>query len=154
MYGPTYSLQSTDVISLSLDECTSFTHVSWRHRLALFWVMHLVICHLFVTSQIRDGIYIVTSPYMCCNNPVWIKQSHKSRKALDKHPTLHDFVTEMCTHVHICVTKPCIMGYWTGVCEMDLLRWVHWGLLHVFDKSTCHIYRVYCRDLLPLVNAA
>ena len=29
-------------------------------------------------------------------------------------PTMHHFVTEMCTHVHISVTKWCIVGYWTG----------------------------------------
>ena len=30
-------------------------------------------------------------------------QSHKSHNALDKYPTMHHFVTEMCTHVHISV---------------------------------------------------
>ena len=29
---------------------------------------------------------------------------------------MHHFVTEMCTHVHISVTKWCIPGYGTGVC--------------------------------------
>ena len=30
---------------------------------------------------------------------------------LDKYPTVHHFVTEMCTRVHISVTKWCIVGY-------------------------------------------
>ena len=36
---------------------------------------------------------------------------HKSHKASDKYPPMHHFVTEMCTHVHISVTKWCIVGY-------------------------------------------
>ena len=44
----------------------------------------------------------------------WIDQSHKSHNALDKYPTMHHFVTEMCTHVHISATKCCIVGYGTG----------------------------------------
>ena len=40
--------------------------------------------------------------------------SHKSHIALEKYPTMHHFVTEMCTHVHISATKLCIVGYGTG----------------------------------------
>ena len=42
-----------------------------------------------------------------CNSPI-------SQNAPDKHSTIHRFVTEMCTHVHISVTKWCIVGYGTG----------------------------------------
>ena len=35
--------------------------------------------------------------------------------ASDKYPTMDHFVTEMCTHGHISVTKWCIVGYRTGV---------------------------------------
>ena len=44
--------------------------------------------------------------------------------ASDKYPTMHPFVTEMCTHVHISVTKWCIvyMGLvHCGICASDLL---------------------------------
>ena len=34
-----------------------------------------------------------------------IDTSHIAHKALDKYPTIHHFVTEMCTHVHISATK-------------------------------------------------
>ena len=44
-----------------------------------------------------------------------IDPSHKSHNASDKYPTMHHFVTEMCTYVHISVTKWCIMGYRTVV---------------------------------------
>ena len=40
--------------------------------------------------------------------------SHKSHNASDNYPTVHHFVTEMCTRVHISVTKWCIVGYGTG----------------------------------------
>ena len=38
---------------------------------------------------------------------------HKSQNASVAYPTMHYFVTEMCTHVHISVTKCCIVGYAT-----------------------------------------
>ena len=41
-----------------------------------------------------------------------IDQSHKSHNAPVPYPKMHHFVTEMCTHVHISVTKWCIVGYW------------------------------------------
>ena len=49
--------------------------------------------------------------------------SHKSHNASDKYPTMHHFVTEMCTHVHISVTEWCIVGL------------VHYGIYEV-DKLT------------------
>ena len=42
---------------------------------------------------------------------VSIDQSHKSHNAPVPYPTMHHFVTEMCTRVHISVTKWCIVGY-------------------------------------------
>ena len=38
-------------------------------------------------------------------------QSHKSHNSSNKYPTIHHFVTEMCTHAHISATKYCIVGY-------------------------------------------
>ena len=40
-----------------------------------------------------------------------IDPSHKSNNTPVPYPTVHHFVTEMCTCVHISVTKWCIMGY-------------------------------------------
>ena len=58
--------------------------------------------------------------------------SHNSHNASNKYPTMHHFVTEMCTHVHISVTKWCIVEYGTdalwdmglvncGICATGLL---------------------------------
>ena len=44
-------------------------------------------------------------------NFIAIDPSHKSHNASHKYPIMHHFVTEMCTHVHISVTKCCIVGY-------------------------------------------
>ena len=41
--------------------------------------------------------------------------SHKSCNAPGEYPTMHHFVTERCTYVHISVTKWRIMGYGIGV---------------------------------------
>ena len=43
-----------------------------------------------------------------------INPPHKSHNAPDKYPTMRHFVAEMCTCVHISVTKWCIVGYETG----------------------------------------
>ena len=54
-----------------------------------------------------------------------IDPSHKSYNALDKYPTMYHFVTEICTHVDIFVTKWCIMEYMDlvhcGICATSLL---------------------------------
>ena len=44
-------------------------------------------------------------------NGMQIDQSHKPHNASVPYPIMHHFVTEMCTCVHISVTKWCILGY-------------------------------------------
>ena len=52
------------------------------------------------------------NPFSCIKGFVfWLDPSHKSQNASMPYPTMHHFVTEMCTHVHISVTKWCIVGY-------------------------------------------
>ena len=51
-----------------------------------------------------------------------IDPSHKAHNASD-YPTMHHFVTEMCTHVHISVTKCCIMGYGTAKISSSMKAW-------------------------------
>ena len=52
--------------------------------------------------------------------------SHKSHDAWDKYSTMHHFVIEMCTRVHISVTKCCTVGWGTGVswdlCNRSIVR--------------------------------
>ena len=40
--------------------------------------------------------------------------SHRSHNALVKYPTMHYYVIEICTHVHISVVIWCTEGYGTG----------------------------------------
>ena len=63
--------------------------------------------------------------HMISNCNAVIDKSHKSSNAPVKYPTMHHFVTEMCTRVHISVTKN--VALWdmallhSGICEVGLL---------------------------------
>ena len=59
------------------------------------------------------GTFKLLSCYLI-KNICSMEPSHKSHNASDEYPTMHHFVTEMCTRVHISVTKWCIVGYWTN----------------------------------------
>ena len=50
---------------------------------------------------------------------------YKSHNAPVTYPTMHHFGTEMCTCMHISVTKQCIVGYFLmhcGICEIGLYQ--------------------------------
>ena len=69
---------------------------------------------------------------------------YKSHNAHVLYPTMHHFVTEMCTRMHISVTESCIVGYGTGAlwgahlcnrlvhcgiwdwCIVGFVRWVYY----------------------------
>ena len=65
-----------------------------------------------LTSQLRSAARL----WHLLNS---IDLSHRSHTLSDKYRTMHHFVTEMCTHVHICVTKQYIFALW----DMGLLYW-------------------------------
>ena len=66
--------------------------------------------------------------------------SHKSHNAPNKYPTMHYFVTEMCTCVHISVTNWCIVGYGT-VASWDLIQYIEITYLQYhFISNTEHKY--------------
>ena len=50
---------------------------------------------------------------------------HKSHNAIVPYPTMQHFVT----HVHISVTKQCILGYF--LCILGLVKWVHYPTTEV-----------------------
>ena len=66
------------------------------------------------TAKIAQLSIFLTTSYECSVN-IAIDPSHKSNNVLDKYPTMHQYVTEMYTCVHISVTKWCILGYGTDV---------------------------------------
>ena len=54
---------------------------------------------------------------MCLSNKLHlcpIGSSHKSHNASDKYPTMHHFVTDMCTHVYISLAPWHTLGYGTS----------------------------------------
>ena len=73
--------------------------------------------HLYA-PRMYSGVSASASPTITTSKD----PSHNLHNALDKYPTMHNFVTEMrahvhislCTHVHISVTEQCIVGYGTG----------------------------------------
>ena len=76
-------------------------------------VRHHVIGLILMTDLKRHE----TPPDQFVVRKMALGQSHKSHKchnALDKYPITHHSVTDIYTHVHISVTKWCIMRYETG----------------------------------------
>ena len=66
--------------------------------------------------------------------------SHISHNAPNKYPTMHHFVTEMCTCVHISFTNWCIVGYGT-VASWDLIQYIEITYLQYhFISNTEHKY--------------
>ena len=70
-----------------------------------------------------------------------VNMSYESHNASSPYPTMHHFVAEMCTCVHISVTKWCIVGY-----MFDAL----WDLWHgsnvsISEKISHVIVRQYCK---------
>ena len=82
------------------------------------------------------------------NDVVIIDPSKKSHNASDKYLTMHHFVTEMCTYVHISVTKWCIVGHGTSalwdLCNRLVVlmqQLTHWGQVthtHQGSGSSLH----------------
>ena len=83
-----------------------------------------------------------------------IAQSHKSHNASDKYPTMHHFVTQMCTHS---VKKSCIVGYGTVAlwdCEFGLsfpLQCVTHAVVNTRGLYRCSENDVV-RSLLPMLT--
>ena len=55
-----------------------------------------------------------------------IDPSHKSHNALGKYLTMHHFVTEMYTQVHICYNNVALWDVWDW-CIVGFVRWVYWA---------------------------
>ena len=79
------------------------------------YIVQLLICSLVLFSFFWY-IYLCYQSYHHWRHEGWhrIDQSHTSHNAPIPYPTMHHFVTEMCTCVHISVTKWCIVGYLSG----------------------------------------
>ena len=88
--------------------------LAWLPRIHRNWP-NGVFSQVGKVAEAGDEIYIT-----------WIDLLQKSHNAPVPYPTMHHFVTEMCTCVHISVTNWCIVGY-----LLDAL-WDLWdGSIHV-----------------------
>ena len=85
-------------------------------------------CGFIISSVDRFASYGVV-------NFPGIVPSHRSHDASDKYPKMHHFVAEMCTHVHISVTKCFIAGYVT-----DAL-WDLWDCSILRQSYGCSSFR-------------
>ena len=89
------------------------TFCTWSFLTAFPWNKNLYrISFKFVPTVLTESVLVQVIAW--CGTG--IDTSHKSHNALDKHPTMHHFVTERCTqHVHISVTKWYSVRYGTDV---------------------------------------
>ena len=51
-----------------------------------------------------------------------------------KYPTMYHFGTEMCTHVHISITKWCIVGLWDW-CIVGFVRLAYWNVAQEYNHK-------------------
>ena len=130
----------------------------WMERITiiypLLWL--LIVVWLFMTKIHKShAIYLFYVPFsfiMWSNKKAIrsdvhtssvthaIDQSHKSLNVPILYPTMHHFVTEMCTCVHISITKWCIVEYWSGALK-DLWAGsvsngkLYWTLVNAFPRN-------------------
>ena len=85
------------------------------------YIRDLTVLHFHHINFWKNVILLPQYPYidMPSSDALSIDLSHKSHNTLDKYHTMHHFVTEMCTHVHISVTNGALWdmglvhcGYW------------------------------------------
>ena len=116
-------------------------------------------CCRQATSHYLNQCWNISMPTYGVTRPQWVNTLrpdqkwlpidlfHKSHNASDKYRTMQHFATEMCTHVHIFVTKCCIMAYgthafrdlWNGsICWLFLkCLFVFFFNFHFFEACCC-----------------
>ena len=90
---------------------------------------------------------------------------HKSHSALNKYPTMYDFVTEMCTHAHFCYKMVyCGIQVHCGICATHLFNKLSHGISsscksthlkisgyeteHILQPRVLHGGHVFCVDAM------
>ena len=101
---------------------------------------------LVITKKTIQGIQKIWKYIHLWPPILWIDPSPKYHNALVLYPTMHHFITEMYTCVHISLTKWCIAEYvW---CIVGYVRWVFWRFL-------CHsfIYKQFPSILVLIIDS-
>ena len=73
----------------------------------------LPVLKILITKMGLKITHLQIHPYIPVTNELWV-DFNKSHNAPVSCLTMHHFVTEMCTHVHISVTQWCIVRHETG----------------------------------------
>ena len=118
------------------------------------------LAHSAVLLGLGHGAVGYVEQWITHSSPMWclcwvqIDPTHKPHSAPVSYPTMHHFVTEMCTHVHISVTKWCIVGYGTGVLWDLCYRSVTWTFVTmVLCGIVCEIRSLLTHWLLGNFNS-
>ena len=113
---------------VAFEKQCKFLPITWSQNANVSEAFH----NLYLVQLITKGRFQPIDP------------SHKSHNALDTYPLMHHFVTEICTHVHISVTKWWIVWYGTGAlwdfCNRSIADVVSYptnsGIWHIPDTAT------------------
>ena len=111
-----HSVSFLMMVNLQMHRC--FTQPQWVKMIICsqhwtYWWTSTATC-LDICRHMDDQVWIHSDNYRTSTPMVkmlTIDLLHKSHNTPVLDPTMHHFVTEMCTCVHISVTKWCIVGY-------------------------------------------
>ena len=87
--------------------------ITWNNDQQVLWRNMASLHHELITKWDIKQRWLWCYMTLLCPNGLSgvIDPFHKSQNASVLYPTMQHFITEMCTHVHISVTKCCIVGY-------------------------------------------
>ena len=106
------------------------TYFAWNE--SLLWAVWVGYLDVGIWKEKGKGyFYFIELSTMFTTKFVAIDLLHKCHNVPVPYPTMHHLVTEMCTCVHISVTKWCIVGYGTGtLCVyISVTKWCIVGYL-------------------------
>ena len=101
----------------------------------------LYIIYIYIYIHTLEGLKIQAE---------MIDRARKSHNASDKYHIMHHFVTEMCTRVHISVTKWCIVGYGIGALWDLCTRSIHTAHREYVETTMItkwHVVKLVCQNL-------
>ena len=130
---------------------STYKSIQW---LIILWFQHIlsfIYCiKMLAIFHVKYCIKVSSFVFITCMHP-----SHKSHNASDKYPRMYHFVTEMCTHVHISVTKWCILGFVRTIYRnrrterSHMQKWYPWHF--IFMRKNNNLKLVDMSHLLPSI---
>ena len=99
--------------------CLKITYLTSQHFNSVSWLELtqyglVTLYNIIVNIGSVNGLLPDNTKLLPDSMLIYCQKTHLTNPIThDTYPTMHHFVTEMCTHVHISVTKWCIVGYET-----------------------------------------